>query len=483
MGKILSGSAREESDARLPGPPWRALREKSGMQGRLPCLLLASALWFAGPADAGATARIVSLSPDKGPVAGGTAVLIEVDESLILGPIRVAFGDRPARQVRRLGLSILQVTAPPGAPGPVPVRVSYGLWGSSTAPAVFTYVSPAPRLARVAPSTVPAGSEDLTLSLEGQNFTAGSGVRVGGTPVPSTYLDPQHLQARVPAALLAKAGSLDVRVTDPILAGGTSDAVSLGVLNPLPQLTAVEAPPLQAAGAGRRAPPAPPGGPDCAAAPTLTARGQGFRPESSIQLAGRPVPTRYRSDRELTATIPPERLATPGELAVQVLTPGPGGGASRTMSLAVSAPFPGRFLVFTSNRRGNRNHIFLLDRQTGRLDPLGEANSSNSNDGYPSISGDGRFIAFQSDRHRGQADVLLFDRETRRLDPLPELNDPDAFDGFPRISPDGRLIVFESDRLNGRPKIFLFDRQDRRLSEMGQANEATAEDGLAAISN
>jgi dipeptidyl aminopeptidase/acylaminoacyl peptidase len=302
-------------------------------------------------------------------------------------------------------------------------------------------------------------------------------VRVGETSVPTTFVSPQRLQARIPGPLLAKAGNLVVRVTDAAIGGGTSTVVPLSVVNPPPQLTSVEAPPLQVGGHA-------PG------TVTLTARGRGFRPESVIQLAGTAAPTQYRSDQELAAIIPPELLAKPGELPVVVVTPGPGGGTSHPMSLSVlapvpppSPPFPGRFLVFTSNRRGGRNHIYLLDRQTGRLDPLEEANSVNANDAYPSISADGRFIVFQSDRRAGQHHVFLFDRETRSLDPLPDLNHPTAFDGFPHISPDGRFIVFESDRLNARPKVFLFDRQTRTLSELHQANEATADDGLAAISN
>ena len=234
-----------------------------------------------------------------------------------------------------------------------------------------------------------------------------------------------------------------------------------------PEVTAVEAPPLMA------------GGP----ATFITVRGRDFRPESVVRIAGTAVPTRYLSSGELTAAIAPESLAKPGELAISVLTPGPGGGTSNFVNLAVLAPFPGRFLVFTSNRRGGRNHIYLLDRQSGRLDHLDEANSVNGSDAYPSISADGRFIVFQSDRNRGQNDVFLFDRETRMLDPLQELNDPTAFDGFPHISPDGRFIAFESDRFNNRPKVFLFDLHSRALWEVNQANEATADDGLATISN
>jgi hypothetical protein len=422
------------------------------------------------PSVAGAQAPTASLTPDKGPTVGGTRVLIEIDEGLTLGSIRIEFGGRPVHVVRGLGLSIVEVITPPGDPGPVPVRVTYGLLMKTAASAVFTYVSPAPRLARLDPSTVEAGSAELPLSVEGEDFTPTCSLRVGDTLVPATVLSPQRLQVRIPAPLLARAGSLEVRVTDSAMGGGASNVMPLAVVNPPPQLTAVDAPPLRVSG-------------QAAGPATLTARGHAFRPESVIQLAGAAAATQYRSDQELTAVIPPELLAKPGELPVVVVTPGPGGGTSRSLSLSVVAPFPGRFLVFTSNRQGGRNHIYLLDRQAGHLDPLEEANSSRGTDDYPSISADGRLIVFQSDRRDGQFHIFLFDRETRRLDPLSELNHPTAFDGFPRISPDGRFIVFESDRLNGRPKVFLFDRQTQRLSELHQANEATADDGLAAISN
>lgn len=438
-------------------------RHTPSLAGVLPALVL----WLLMPANAVGQAGSVDLTPDRGPAAGGTVVLLEVEEAVLLGPVRVEFGGQPASQVRRLGLSILEVVTPPGNPGPVPVRVVYGLWGSSTAQAVFTYTPPTARLLRLNPSTVAAGGADLVLAAEGDNFAPTSTLRVGDAPVLSTFVTPQRLLARVPAELLATPGSLEVRVTDTALGGGTSDVASLTVVNPSPQLAAVEAAPLQV------------GGPPT----SIIVRGRDFRRDSVVHLAGTPMPTQYRSSGELAVAIPPDRLTRPGELSVTVMTPGPGGGTSNVIGLAVQPAFPGRFLVFTSDRSGGRNHIYLLDRQTGRLDPLAEANSANGTEGYPSISADGRLIVFQSDRHFAQTDIFLFDRETRILDLLPELNHPTAFDGFPHISPDGRFIVFESDRENRRPKIFLFDRNARRLSELSQANEATADDGLAAISN
>jgi len=454
------------------------LRATTGVMSsasRVAGLLLAGCLCLLVPAKASGQARIIAVSPDTGPTGGGTLVTIQVEGNVTMGAMKVTFGNRLAKEVWRTSFSSLQVVTPPGEPGPVPVRVENTLWGIQTPPAVFTYLPPAPRLVRVDPPTVPAGSGELELLVEGEHFRVTAGVLLGEIPVPTTFVGPQRLQARVPASHLARAGSVDVRVTDTALGGGSSNVVALSVVSPPPQPIAASPPQVT----GVEAPPLKVGGP----AASLTVRGRNFRPDSLVHLAGAAVATQYRTAEELTALIPLERLAKAGELAVTVVTPGPGGGTSNAMPLTVQGLFAGRFLAFTSNRRGGRNHVFVLDRETGHLDLLEEANSVNSNDGYPSISADGRFIVFQSDRTRGQTDVFLFDRGTRTLDPLPELNHPTAFDGFPHISADARFLVFESDRVKGRPKIFLFDRSTRWLSEVSQANEATADDGLPAISN
>jgi hypothetical protein len=243
--------------------------------------------------------------------------------------------------------------------------------------------------------------------------------------------------------------------------GPTSDATK-----PAPQLAVIEVRPLAA------------GDP----ATPITVFGKAFQPDSTIHVAGTPIPTTYRTADEMSGTIPAHLLAVPRELTVEVRTPGPGGGTSLVgrVTVAISV-FPGRFVVFTSNRRGGRNHLYLLDRQRNWVDPLEEANSASANDGYPAISADGRFIVFQSDRHRGQHDVFLFDRE-RRVLAASGGQHPTAFDGFPSLSADGRFVVFESDRL-GKPKLFLFDLQGRAFSELRHANESAADDGLAAISN
>jgi len=324
-----------------------------------------------------------------------------------------------------------------------------------------------PRAVRVEPAEVPVGSDDTDVRVDGQYFTETAHVLVNGVPVSADVLGPTQLRVRLPSALLATAGQLDLRVVDGGREAAGAAALTVTVANPPPRLDVIEVPVLSV------------GDPEA----SIKLIGKAFRPDSTVQVSGKAIATAFRSPEELIATVPADLLAAAGTLTVSVVTPGPGGGASLSGQITVTDPvFPGRFVVFTSNRRRGKNHVYLLDRRGNRLDPLQEANSPTGNDAYPSISADGRFIAFQSDRRQGQYDVFLFDREKRTLDPLPEANHPTAFDGFPALSADGRFIVFESDRL-GKPKIFLFDLRTRTLSELEQANETDADDGLAAISN
>jgi hypothetical protein len=428
---------------------------------------VALALWLCLPPSAasGPEPCILRLDPDAGPSSGGTQVRVHVVDRLETDEIEIRFGEWPATILSRRG-GVLEMKAPPHPPGSVRLHVVSATCAAEGETTRFTYLPP-PRLLSVFPLNSGAAEKDLILEVAGAGFDAGATLLVDGTPVPMDLGAGGRWEATIPAALLATARHMELRIDDP--RAGRSDAVTLTLANPAPRLVGLQAPLLRA---GRVRTP-------------FQVHGEDFRPASVVLLDGKPLATRFGSNRGLESVLPADALKKPGRLSIAVQTPGPGGGTSNTLELSVlpPPPFGGRFVVFMSNRGGGRNRILLLDRQTGALDPLKEANSAGGADGYPSISADGRYIVFQSDRHRGQSDILLFDRESRTLDTLPEANDPSAFDGFPSISPDGRFIVFESDRLGGKPKIFVFDRETRLLTELSQANDATADDGMAAISN
>lgn len=330
------------------------------------------------------------------------------------------------------------------------------------------------RILKLSPDAGPAtGGTVVRITVEDLSDAGSLEVRFGDRLATNVRrVDGSSLEAATPAGSAGPVPVLVVSQPSGTVAGRAvftyTEGVPQSAQNPVPQIISLKASSPPRGGA--------PG--------TLVVAGSGFRPESVIQLDKAAVRTEFRSAEELVGTIPSRVFETSAALTITVSTPGPGGGTSNVGRLVVEIPpIVGRYVVFTSNRRGGRNHLFLFDRATGLLDPLEEANSASANDAYPSISADGRFIVFQSDRKNRQSDIYLFDRETRTLDPLPEANNPTAFDGFPKISPDGRVIIFESDRLKGKPKVFLFDRAARTTSELQRINEPTADDGLAAISN
>lgn len=431
-------------------------------------VILATGSLLLAASDGGAEPRIISLGPDRGPAAGGTEVVVIVEGWTGLGQARVEFDGRPARVVASEGRT-LRVIAPPGRPGPVPVRVIPALIGGASPPAIFIYIAGAAIL-RLAPASALAGSDRVLLAAEGRGFTLATGLRFGDRELPTTFVGPDRLQAWIPRELLADAREVPVTAVDPRSPAGPGapgEAATFVVANPAPSLEAI-------AGVAARA--GVPGVP-------IQIFGRGFVPGSRVLFGGTRVPTTYLGPQELHAAVPGALLGAPGSVSVTVENPPPGGGRSGASPFAILPATPGRFVVFTSNRAGGRNHIYLYDREAAALDPLAEANSIGGSDSHPSISADGRFIVFQSDRRGGRTHVFLFDRGTRTLDPLPELNGPSGFDGSPRISPDGRLIVFESDRKGGQFDLYLFDRETRALMELAPANDPRADDGLAGLSD
>jgi len=72
---------------------------------------------------------------------------------------------------------------------------------------------------------------------------------------------------------------------------------------------------------------------------TITVSGDGFVDGASlVQWNGEDLPTTFESTSELTARISPQRLSTPGDVAITVFNPEPGGGTSTSMTFTVSEP-------------------------------------------------------------------------------------------------------------------------------------------------
>jgi Tol biopolymer transport system component len=93
--------------------------------------------------------------------------------------------------------------------------------------------------------------------------------------------------------------------------------------------------------------------------------------------------------------------------------------------------------------------------------------NSQAVDQDPAYSGDGRYLAFTSDR-RGHRDIYLFDLDGKNLIDLPGLNRNDSSQEQPALNNDGRYIVYVSNQ-RGRRDIFIYDR-DRQTVRLLSAN-------------
>jgi hypothetical protein len=85
-----------------------------------------------------------------------------------------------------------------------------------------------PTLAQITPNTATAGGPAFTLTLTGTNFTAGTIVYWGTTPLTSSsnYLSPSSVTASITAAMIANSGTVTVYVHT---AGGNSNSAQFTI--------------------------------------------------------------------------------------------------------------------------------------------------------------------------------------------------------------------------------------------------------------
>jgi len=107
-----------------------------------------------------------------------------------------------------------------------PFNASFSLTGTS-----FTT-----SLDSLSQNTAPEGSSDLAISVSGSEFTTQSTVLFNGMPLVTSFIDAGHLQATIPAALLAAEGTVNVTVTDP--QNGLSNAQTFSITDNVPTVSA-----------------------------------------------------------------------------------------------------------------------------------------------------------------------------------------------------------------------------------------------------
>jgi len=197
---------------------------------------------------------------------------------------------------------------------------------SMTATLSYAQLNPLPVASSVSPNQVNAGGGAFTISVNGSNFVSSSIVRWNGKDLKTTYVSDTQLNAEVTADLISNTGVAFIQVYNPPPGGGiSSSSLSMTIgsgLNPTPILNWLS--PTQADQGGTVF--------------TLTANGESFVANSSINWNGIPLQTRYIHDGELQAEVGAELLLQPGLVNITVSNPPPGGGISNGRTFAVTSP-------------------------------------------------------------------------------------------------------------------------------------------------
>ena len=205
------------------------------------------------------------------------------------------------------------------AAGTYSVTVFNSAASGGTSAARPFYVRLVPTITTITPASAPAGSSDLTLTVDGTNFLPTSTVRWNNTDRGTTYVSPTRLTASITAADLAASGAKMVTVTNPGVLGGSSNQKAFYV-QLIPVISALTPPSAVHGGS----------------AFILTIDGTNFLSTSQVRWNGVIRTTTYVSPTRLTAAITAADIMSVGQKSVTVFTPGSAGGTSSPKTFMVT---------------------------------------------------------------------------------------------------------------------------------------------------
>ena len=211
-----------------------------------------------------------------------------------------------ASDIATVGNFTVKVTNPP--PG-----------GGSSNGLTFTVNNPVPSIGSLSPDKALAGGSSFTLTVNGGNFVSTSKVHWNSDKLATTFVSSTVLTATVPASYIKTAGTATVTVVNPAPGGGTSNAKTFYINNPVPKLTELRPSSIKAG----------------SHAFSLTIYGSGFVTTSQATWNGSSRSTTYDGQGKLKAKILASDVKKPGTAQVGVTNPKPGGGTSNTLKFTI----------------------------------------------------------------------------------------------------------------------------------------------------
>ncbi|HTM69053.1 MAG TPA: hypothetical protein VL426_07220, partial [Candidatus Binatia bacterium] len=277
-----------------------------------------------------------SLSPSSATAGGSSFTLTVNGANFVAGStVRWNGSDRTTTFVSASQLTASIPSSDITTAGTATVTVFNPAPGGGLSPGqTFTINNPVPTTSSLSPDNAIAGSGAFTLTVNGTNFVSTSVVRWAGSDRTTTFVNSTQLTAAITAPDIALAGTFAVTVFNPTPGGGTSNAQTFTVNNPVPTTTAITPNAANAGDAGF----------------TITVDGTNFVTTSVVKWAGSSRTTTYVSATQLTATINAADVATGGTFNVTVFNPTPGGGTSNAQVFTVSNLVPTTTGISPDNR-------------------------------------------------------------------------------------------------------------------------------------
>lgn len=203
--------------------------------GNVPLNLFARAE-FGSTYGATPTALPVTISPSAvAPGSAGFTLIVRGDNFRTNSVVRWNGGDRATIFSNGNQLTAQISAADVASAGTARVTVFTSGGGESAALNFsVTANNPAPVIARLSPDTVAtaaSGTQPVTVSVFGTDFTAQSVVRLSGQNRTTTFVNSTQLDATIPASDLSAAGLKALTVSNPTPGGGVSNEANLSVIN------------------------------------------------------------------------------------------------------------------------------------------------------------------------------------------------------------------------------------------------------------
>ena len=185
----------------------------------------------------------------------------------------------------------------------------------------FEIRAPVPTLAALSLTQADAGELTLTVGLTGTGFLESSAVRFAGAPRPTTFINGTALEVTLGAGDLRAAGTFPITVENPGPGGGTSSALTLTLVNGIPEITVLPSAGATAGSGGF----------------SVAVHGRRFVPGAVVRWNGADRPTTYLQADRLSVELIAADVAGPATNSITVRNPSPGGGVSSPTTMTVRA--------------------------------------------------------------------------------------------------------------------------------------------------